>query len=283
MIVERFAPSPTGYLHLGHGFSAIAAYESAVAQNGRFLLRMEDIDTARSKPDFETAIYEDLRWLGLDWETPVLRQSERLVHYNKALAQLVDMGVCYPCSCSRRDIAEALSAPQEGAAQQFGPDGVIYPRSCSTRSMAQRTDADAVRLDMHKAVALISDLDRTGYTETGENAGWHPLSASYLVEHCGDVVLARRDIGTSYHLAVVVDDAAQSVTHVTRGADMAPATPIHVVLQHLLNLPTPVYCHHRLIRDDAGKRLAKRHDALALRTLRNAGWTPQDVRAAVKR
>ncbi|WP_069299099.1 tRNA glutamyl-Q(34) synthetase GluQRS [Neptunicoccus sediminis] len=282
MIVERFAPSPTGFLHLGHGFSAITAFDAAKAQNGRFLLRMEDIDTARSKPEFEAAIYEDLRWLGLAWETPVLRQSERMEHYNAALSQLVDMGVCYPCSCTRRDIAESLSAPQEGAAQQFGPDGVIYPRTCCARSMAQKTSADAVRLDMRKAVALLDDLDKAGYTEIGENPGWQPLSPSYLIERCGDIVLARRDIGTSYHLAVVVDDAAQYITHVTRGADMAPATPIHVLLQRLLSLPTPVYRHHRLIRDDSGKRLAKRHDALALRALRDAGWTAQDVRTAVK-
>ncbi|PLS20723.1 tRNA glutamyl-Q(34) synthetase GluQRS [Neptunicoccus cionae] len=282
MVVERFAPSPTGYLHLGHGFSALTAYDAAIAQEGRFLLRIEDIDTARSKPEYEDAIYEDLRWLGIKWEEPVLRQSERMDHYNAALERLTDMGLCYPCSCTRRDIIEALSAPQEGSEQQFGPDGAIYPRTCCTRSMAQKSDTDAVRLDMRKAVAALGVLSGTGYTELGENVGWKSLSSDYLVERCGDIVLARRDIGTSYHLAVVVDDAAQAVTHVTRGADMAPATPIHVLLQNLLSLPTPNYRHHRLIRDDTGKRLAKRHDALALRTLRGSGWTPDDVREAVK-
>ncbi|GGA11516.1 tRNA glutamyl-Q(34) synthetase GluQRS [Neptunicoccus cionae] len=281
MVVERFAPSPTGFLHLGHGFSALTAHGGAIAQNGRFLLRIEDIDTERSKPEFEAAIYEDLRWLGLKWEEPALRQSERMDFYDEALNRLVNMELCYPCSCTRRDIAEALSAPQEGAAQQFGPDGVIYPRTCCARSMTHRTDADAVRLDMRKAVAMLGERADAGYIEIGENAGFHPLSDEYLVECCGDIVLARRDIGTSYHLAVVVDDGAQGITHVTRGSDMAPATPIHVLLQNLLSLPTPLYRHHRLIRDDTGKRLAKRHDALALRTLRDAGWTPEDIRAAV--
>nr|WP_323778785.1 tRNA glutamyl-Q(34) synthetase GluQRS [Amylibacter sp.] len=281
MNIERFAPSPTGLLHLGHAFSALTAFDAAITRGGQFLLRIEDIDTARCKPAFEQAIFDDLHWLGLNWPTPVMRQSTRMQSYDAALARLTDMGLCYPCACTRRDITEALSAPQEGAAQQFGPDGVIYPRTCCTRSMADRTTVDAVRLDMRKAVALCGDLSKRGYREIGEAPRWTPLEAAYLIERCGDIVLARRDIGTSYHLAVVVDDAAQQITHVTRGADMAPATPIHVLLQTLLDLPTPTYRHHRLIRDDTGKRLAKRHDALALQTLREQGWTPTDVRAAL--
>lgn len=280
MIIERFAPSPTGLLHLGHAFSAITAFDAATASGGQFLLRIEDIDAPRCKPEFEQAIYDDLHWLGLDWPAPVMRQSTRIECYDATLARLIEMGLCYPCACTRRDITEALAAPQEGAAQQFGPDGVIYPRTCSARFMADRTAGDAVRLNMRKAVALCGDLAKRGYQETGEAPGWTPLQADYLVNRCGDIVLARRDIGTSYHLAVVVDDAAQQITHVSRGADMAPATPIHVLLQTLLDLPTPTYRHHRLIRDDTGKRLAKRHDALALQTLREQGWTPKDVRAA---
>lgn len=281
MTIERFAPSPTGLLHLGHAFSALTAFDAAIRCGGGFLLRIEDIDTARCKPAFEQAISNDLHWLGLHWPTPVLRQSERMQAYDDALNRLTDMGLCYPCACTRRDITDALSAPQEGAAQQFGPDGVIYPRTCSARLMVERTAGDAVRLDMRKAVALCGNLAERGYQEIGVHAGWTPLKAAYLIERCGDIVLARRDIGTSYHLAVVVDDAAQQITHVTRGADMAPATPIHVLLQTLLDLPTPVYRHHRLIRDNTGKRLAKRHDALALQTLREQGWTPTDVRAAL--
>lgn len=281
MSIERFAPSPTGLLHLGHAFSALTAFDAATDSGGRFLLRIEDIDTARCKPAFEQAIYEDLHWLGLNWPKPVMRQSARMGAYDTALKRLTDMGLCYPCACTRRDITDALSAPQEGAAQQFGPDGVVYPRSCCARSMADRTAGDAVRLDMRKAVALCGGLAKRGYQEIGEISGWTPLQATYLVDRCGDIVLARRDIGISYNLAVVVDDAAQQITHVTRGADMAPATPIHVLLQTLLDLPTPTYRHHRLIRDDTGKRLAKRHDALALQTLREQGWTPTDVRAAL--
>jgi glutamyl-Q tRNA(Asp) synthetase len=280
--VERFAPSPTGLLHLGHAFSAVMAFDAASAENGRFLLRIEDIDQQRCKPSFEAAIFEDLAWLGLHWATPVMRQSNRFSEYKIALARLANMGVTYACSCSRRDIAEALSAPQEGEDQHFGPDGIVYPGTCRAHSGKPVSGQNAVRLDMRKAVALLGDFSQLGYQEIGEAAGWYQLEAVFLIESCGDVVLARRDIGTSYHLAVVVDDAAQGVTHVTRGVDMAAATPIHLVLQALLGLPKPVYRHHRLIRDEMGKRLAKRHDALALSQLRAQGWTPADVRAAIK-
>lgn len=279
MTVERFAPSPTGLLHLGHAFSALTAFEAAKRTGGRFLVRMEDIDQARCKPDFVHAIYDDLKWLGIDWELPVLFQSDRMNAYTDAVTQLSDMGLTYRCSCTRKDIAAALSAPQEGDGQRFGPDGVVYPGTCRGRI---GTAQDAVRLDMRKAIHLLGDADQLEYTEIGCDPQPHELSRAFLIEHCGDIVLARKDIGTSYHVAVVVDDAVQGVTHVTRGVDMAPATAIHVVLQRLLNLPTPTYRHHRLIRDQDGKRLAKRHDALALQTLRRQGWHVEDVRDAVK-
>ncbi|MEM7441363.1 MAG: tRNA glutamyl-Q(34) synthetase GluQRS [Pseudomonadota bacterium] len=274
MIRERFAPSPTGYLHLGHAFSALTAFEAAAG--GQFLLRIEDIDGPRSKPEFEKAIFEDLAWLGLHWETPVMRQSDRMADYQNALAQLVEMDLCYPCSCTRKDIEAALSAPQEGAG--MGPDGVIYPGTCRHRSMASFQAGDAVRLDMEKATQHVGSLQ---YVEIGDATARHRIEGRDMVAGIGDIVLARKDIGTSYHLAVVVDDAAQQISHVTRGADMATATPIHVLLQQLLELPAPIYRHHRLIRDENGKRLAKRHDALAIRSLRDQGLGVSDIRAMV--
>lgn len=279
MNVERFAPSPTGLLHLGHAFSAIQAFEAAKAAKGRFLLRMEDIDGPRCKPDFVDAIYEDLAWLGLSWEQPVLIQSARRSAYDEAVIQLTDMGLTYRCCCTRKDISAALSAPQEGDEQTLGPDGVIYPGTCRGRV---GTDTDAVRLDVRKAVAALDWDNPPQFTEIGEDAGSHNLPQEFLIESCGDIVLARKDIGTSYHVAVVVDDAFQGVTHVTRGVDMAPSTAIHVVLQRLLGFPTPTYRHHRLIRDANGKRLAKRHDALSIRALREQGWSVQNVRDAIK-
>ncbi|MEL6583138.1 MAG: tRNA glutamyl-Q(34) synthetase GluQRS [Pseudomonadota bacterium] len=266
-VVERFAPSPTGLLHLGHAFSALTAFDAA--PSGRFLLRIEDIDTARSKPAFEAAIYEDLAWLGLTWETPVMRQSERAAAYAEALAKLTALGVTYPCTCTRADIRSALSAPQEGA---MGPDGPVYPGICRDKNRSAK--GAAVRLNMRKAVALtgpvsVTEVDGTTHTTTSET----------LTHEIGDIILARKDIGTSYHLSVVVDDAAQGITHVTRGEDLRPATPIHRILQTLLGHPAPLYRHHRLIRDDTGKRLAKRDDARAIRRYRDDGLSPADLRA----
>lgn len=268
--VTRFAPSPTGLLHLGHAFSAL----SAAARGDTFLLRMEDIDTPRCKPEFEAAIYDDLRWLGLTWPAPVWRQSDRLDHYAAAVARLSAMGLTYPCRCTRADIRAALSAPQEGAAT--GPDGPIYPGTCRHRPMADAQPTDAIRLNIARAAA------RTGpvvFTDTGsEHPGTHRMKPDEMAHSIGDIVLARRDIGTSYHIAVVVDDAAQGITEVTRGADLFAATFIHILLQRLLDLPTPGYHHHRLIRDDAGKRLAKRDAARAIRCYRDSGATPADIR-----
>ena len=276
--VTRFAPSPTGPLHLGHAFSALTAYERARAEGGTFLLRIEDIDRARSKPEWEAAIHDDLRWLGLDWPEPVLRQSDRLPLYRDALDQLSGLGVIYPCGCTRGDIRAALSAPQEGAPLS-GPDGLIYPGTCRHRAMNSASETDALRLDIEQALAIVGPIE---FEETGPLAtGRHLHAPDDMIRAIGDVVLARRDFGTSYHLSVVVDDAAQGVTEAVRGIDLFEATPIHVLLQRLLCLPVPRYHHHRLIRDEAGKRLAKRDDARALSRYRAEGATPADVREMI--
>ncbi len=256
-MITRFAPSPTGPLHLGHAYSAMLAHDMAMARNGTFLLRIEDIDQSRARPAWERQIYDDLTWLGLTWPTPVMRQSERQPVYQDHLTTLWEQGVLYPCDCNRKDILAAASAPQEGA-PLIGPDGVVYPGTCRAK---QDRDGpipqnSVLRLDM-------------------------AMVAPELVETIGDVVLARRDMGTSYHLSVVVDDAAQGITDVVRGEDLEDATPIHIVLQRLLALPTPAYHHHRLIRDENGKRLAKRDDARALTKYRAEGATPNDIRRLV--
>lgn len=276
---SRFAPSPTGYLHLGHAYSALIAEARAKEASGRFLLRIEDTDRARCRPEYEAAIYEDLTWLGLDWERPVLRQSDHLPDYAAALDRLSGMGLTYPCRCTRADILAALAAPQEGAA----PEGPPYPGTCRRRSITDRGPADAVRLNMSRALALVGDPARLTFLETGQDhAGQHQLNARHLQDHVGDIVLARKDIGAAaYHLAVVVDDARQGITEVVRGVDLFDATVIHRLLQALLDLPTPDYHHHRLIRDRDGKRLAKRDDARAIRTYRAQGATPADIRKMV--
>ncbi len=274
----RFAPSPTGPLHLGHAYSAILAHDMARAAGGTFLLRIEDIDRSRSRPEWESRIFDDLRWLGLDWPEPVMRQSDRLPAYRAALDRLTEMGLTYPCSCRRADIEAAAAAPQEGA-PQFGPDGRIYPGTCRARPMQTMRDGDVIRLDMARATAMLPD---TTFTETGPcHDGTHRLDPDHLVRAVGDIVLVRRGMGSSYHLSVVVDDAAQNVTHVVRGEDLFEATQIHVLLQTLLGLPIPIYHHHRLIRDDAGRRLAKRDDARAIAKYRAEGATPSDIRRMV--
>ncbi len=302
--VTRFAPSPTGPLHLGHAYSALLAYDMAVAEGGKFLLRIEDIDRIRSKPEWERQLLDDLNWLGIWWDVEPLRQSDRLANYSKALDDLWLRGLTYPCSCTRRDIETALSAPQEGAEILVGPDGMIYPGTCRGEMSYERNfpetyprPADAnLRLDLGR----IADSQIFEHRIDGANGGWDwytsyretgigPNGRSGLIEFSpedmqtgvGDFVIARRDMGTSYHLSVVLDDAAQGVTHVVRGADLSEATRIHVLLQRLLVLPTPIYHHHRLIRDDHGKRLAKRDDARALSKYRAEGATPADIRRMV--
>ena len=272
--VTRFAPSPTGLLHLGHAFSALTAYDMAQAAGGDFLLRIEDLDATRSRPEHEAAIYEDLAWLGLTWPEPVLRQSTVTPRYDAALDRLAEAGLAYPCRCTRADIRAAMAAPQEGAEAPG-----VYPGACRGRPMSYRTDADAIRLDMDAALDRLTG--RTLYfNEMGlAHTGVHAVDPAAMRAEIGDVVLARRDIGAAaYHLAVVVDDAAQGVTHVVRGADLWDATPIHRLLQALLDLPVPVWHHHRLIRDGTGRRLAKRDDARAIRVYREAGVTPAEIR-----
>lgn len=275
-MITRFAPSPTGPLHLGHAFSALTAWELARNAGGTALLRIEDIDLARCRPEWEALIVEDLSWLGLKWPNPPLRQSTRSAAYAEALRSLDRLGVTYACTCTRGDIRAALSAPQEGAVPA-GPDGLVYPGTCRNAAHA-RKDA-TIRLDLRRALELGGPL---GFVETGPlHEGQHQADTATLLARFGDVVLARRDLGVSYHLAVVIDDAAQGVDLVTRGADLFDVTPLHVLLQHLLGLPTPIYHHHRLIRDSAGKRLAKRDDARALATFRAAGTTAAQIRSMV--
>ena len=275
----RFAPSPTGRLHLGHAFSALTAWDVAGADAGRFVLRIEDIDLARCRPEYESAIYDDLAWLGIRWEEPVLRQSEHLPRYTNALDALTALGVTYPCSCTRSDIRAVLAAPQELSVQP-ATDGQPYPGTCRGRAMASMRSGDAIRLDLVRSLDLVGDLGSLAWTETGlGRAGRNCVEPAELIARLGDVVLARKDIGVAYHLAVVVDDAHQGITHVVRGEDLREATPLHRLLQALLDLPVPVWHHHRLIRDAAGSRLAKRDDARALAAYRAGGATPDDLRA----
>ncbi|MAC82396.1 MAG: tRNA glutamyl-Q(34) synthetase GluQRS [Rhodobacteraceae bacterium] len=278
MFVTRFAPSPTGPLHLGHAYSAFLAHDMARARDGTFLLRIEDIDQSRARPQWETQIHDDLHWLGLDWPEPVMRQSDRGAAYATALAQLSDMGLTYPCRCRRADIEAAAGAPQEGV-PQVGPDGRIYPGTCRHRPMSDRDPGDVIRLNMQLVARM---RPRSHFIETGPlHAGCHAVDPEILVHTVGDPILERRDMGGSYHLSVVVDDAAQGITHVIRGADLFEATALHVILQGLLGLPVPEYHHHRLIRDETGKRLAKRDDARAIALYRSEGLSPADIRRKV--
>jgi len=267
----RFAPSPTGRLHLGHALAAKAAHDLARQHAGQFLLRHEDIDATRVREVFYAGIEEDLRWLGFDWDGEPLRQSARLAAYEAAMEQLRSMGLVYPCFCSRRGIGQELAAM---AAAPQGPEGPLYPGTCRgmTREEHHRKIATghthAWRLDTHKAAALTGRL-----TFNDLSHGLVEVQPGLL----GDVVLARKDIGTAYHLAVVVDDAFQAITHVTRGEDLLPATHVHRLLQEVLGLPQPVYLHHPLVHDAQGKRLAKRHDVLAIAAMRESGMTAAAV------
>ncbi|WP_417597178.1 tRNA glutamyl-Q(34) synthetase GluQRS [Pararhodobacter oceanensis] len=276
----RFAPSPTGPLHLGHAYSALLAHDHARRMPaGQFLLRIDDIDQSRARREWEQQIYQDLAWLGITWDAPPRRESDHLAEYQAALQCLADRGLIYPCSCSRRDIREAASAPQERTPRQ-GPDGLIYPGICRGRAMSDMRESDAIRLDMRKAIDSLPALPR--FREIGDlHKGIHALTTTTLCHGIGDAVLARPHMGASYHLSVVVDDAAQRITHAIRGADLFAATALHRLLAALLDLASPVYLHHDLIRDAAGKRLAKRDDARAIRLYRSEGATPEDIRRMV--
>jgi glutamyl-Q tRNA(Asp) synthetase len=272
-IVTRFAPSPTGLLHLGHAYSALFAWVCARGAGGRFLLRIEDIDRTRCRPAFTDAILEDLAWLGLDWDGSVRRQSEHFEDYRRALDRLDAAGVIYPCFCTRAAIQAEIA--RMGAAPH-GEEGPLYPGTCRALPAAERQarigagESYALRIDMAQAVARAGPLEWED-SEAGRVAA-DPLSH-------GDVVLARKDTPASYHLAVTVDDAIQAVTLVTRGRDLFGATHVHRLLQALLDLPTPRYWHHRLLTDASGRRFAKRDRSLTLRALREAGKTPAEVRA----
>jgi glutamyl-Q tRNA(Asp) synthetase len=272
--VTRFAPSPTGYLHLGHAHSALIAWRRAREGGGRFLLRVEDIDPARCRPEFARAIEEDLGWLGVDWDGPVRMQSAHLPEYRRALDALGTRGLLYPCFCTRADIQLEITA---SAAAPHAPDGgVVYPGTCrhlSNAERARRIDAGeryALRLDTARALSCVAGT--LTFEEEGEG------TVSCAPERFGDVVLARKDAPASYHLCVTHDDAAQGVTLVTRGDDLKPATDLHRLLQALMGWPAPRYAHHRLLTDTEGRRLAKRDQAMTLRVLRAQGLSPQEVR-----
>jgi glutamyl-Q tRNA(Asp) synthetase len=284
--VFRFAPSPNGHLHLGHAFSALLSQEMARRAGGRFLLRIEDTDLERSRPEFEVAIYEDLAWLGIEWETPVRRQSEHMPDYASTLRRLQALDIVYPCFDSRKEIVAAVEA--SGKIAPRDPDGVyLYPGLC--RDMPQEIAAQriavgetyALRLNMEKAIAL-AQAKLGGplcFRSFGTDFSTEILRAA--PERWGDIVLARKERPATYHIAVVTDDALQGITHVTRGMDLFAATDIHRLLQVLLDLPEPLYCHHRLIRDPSGRKLAKSHRDKALRSLRTEGATPATIKDMV--
>jgi glutamyl-Q tRNA(Asp) synthetase len=276
--VTRFAPSPTGYLHLGHAYSAQFAYEAARRSGGKFLLRIEDIDQSRCRPEFEQGIIEDLRWLGLRWDGSVRRQSQHLPAYETALRRLRSLGVIYPCFCTRKQIRAEI---EEADRAPHGPSGEpLYPGTCRLLDEALRRrrieagEAYGLRLDVARALEVTGPL-----TWRDIRGGTIPADPGLL----GDVVLARKDVPTSYHLAVTVDDHAQGVTLVTRGEDLFHATHIHRLLQALLGLRTPRYYHHNLLADSTGQRLAKRNRAVTVRYLRERGQSPDDIWQAIER
>ena len=272
--VTRFAPSPTGYLHIGHAYAALFA--AAAAGPGQFLLRIEDIDPTRCRPEFEAAIFEDLAWLGLSWPQPARRQSEHFADYRAALDRLEGKGLLYPCFCTRADIQREIAA---AAAAPHGPDGALYPQTCrrlSTAEQQDRRDAGtpyALRLRMDLACTSVGPLS------------WHDEARGDMAatpEKFGDLVLGRKETPASYHLACTLDDALQGVTLVTRGEDLFEATHVHRLLQALLDLPPPRYRHHRLLTDASGRKFSKRDQAPTLRALRGSGKTPADIHEMIK-
>jgi len=277
--VYRFAPSPNGQLHLGHAYSALLNAQMAHTSNGRFLLRMEDIDTARCTPQLEQGIYDDLHWLGLEWEQPVRRQSEHFGEYRNALTKLADKGLVYPAFLSRTEVREIIGeAHAQGTNWPTDPDGTpLYPqgeRGLSEKEQMERIVSGAPyawRLNMEKALEL-----------AGETLFWNESSTGPIAANpaqWGDVVIARKDTPTSYHLSVVVDDALQGITHIVRGRDLFHATSVHRLLQKLLGLPEPLYHHHDLVLGDDGLKLSKSRKDMALSSLREQGFTPDDIRA----
>jgi glutamyl-Q tRNA(Asp) synthetase len=287
--VFRFAPSPNGYLHLGHAYSALLNFDLARQAGGRFLLRIEDIDAIRCRPEFETAIYQDLAWLGIAWEHPVRRQSEHFCAHHDAIEILTAQGLIYPSFESRADIARLVaqrdaSAPERGSWPR-DPDGApLYPGAAKshppdTRAALLESGAPyASRLDMAAAIARVGDL---AWSERGAGPAGESGAVAAQPQAWGDVILARKETPTSYHLSVVIDDALQGVTEVVRGEDLFWSTSVHRLLQALLGLPQPIYRHHRLILDAAGQKLSKSTQATGLRELRAEGATPADIRRLV--
>lgn len=278
--VTRFAPSPTGYLHLGHAYSALTAFRAARRADGRFILRIEDIDRTRCRPEYETAIYDDLTWLGITWESPVRRQADHFTDYDAALRTLIDKGVVYRCFRTRREILDEIARAPHWPDE--GPEGPVFtgaPLAADKERAALAEGAPfAWRLSMKAAKdALGAAFDDLTFVEE-EIDGVSPRTVKVAPEIFGDAVIARKDAGTSYHLASVHDDALQGVTHVIRGEDLRAAAHLHVLLQALLGLPAPRYRHHQLIAGEDGKRLAKRDKAATLRALKESGAAPQDVR-----
>jgi glutamyl-Q tRNA(Asp) synthetase len=283
--VFRFAPSPNGFLHLGHAYSALLNFDLARQAGGRFLLRIEDIDSTRCRPEFEAAIYEDLAWLGLSWETPVRRQSEHFSRYRDAIEKLSAQGLIYPSFESRAEIARLVAERETAGVWPRDPDGApLYPGAAKSLSAGERQRLIesglpyALRLDMAAACARAKKL---GWTDLGEGPNGERGAVAARPEAWGDVILARKETPTSYHLSVVIDDALQGVTEIVRGEDLFWTTSVHRLLQQLLRLPQPVYRHHRLIRDEAGQKLSKSTQATGLRELRAAGATPTKIRQVV--
>ena len=269
----RFAPSPTGQLHLGHAFSALTAWEIAQKTDKRFILRIEDIDYQRCREEYEFQIYDDLKWLGISWETPVLRQKNRTKYYKQAIDILKEKDLIYPCCCTRNDIITALSAPHEASSFK------TCPNLCRNRLMDDITKDDNIRLNVTKSINYIKEFKSKSlsFMENFYNNKLNKISltSEYLQE---DIIVARKDIGTSYHLSVVIDDAFQKITHVVRGSDLLNFTPIQRLLQEILDLPKPFYHHHTLIFDENGKRLAKRETSTTLSELRKNGIKPIDIK-----
>ena len=283
--VFRFAPSPNGYLHLGHALSALINFDMARAAGGRFLLRMEDIDRARCRAQYEEAICEDLDWLGLTWEEPVRHQSAHFDDYRAALARLNSLGLIFPSFETRGEIARLVARRDAQAPWPRDPDGSpLYPGAARSlcveerKAQLQSGKPYALRLDMAAAVAQAGPLT---FVETGAGPHGETGTVSAMPRIWGDVVLARKEVPTSYHLSVVVDDARQGVTHVVRGRDLFWATSVHRLLQALLGLSSPSYHHHRLVLDDAGEKLSKSTQATSLRALRAGGATPANIRRMV--
>ena len=283
--VFRFAPSPNGYLHLGHAFSALLNFDMARQAGGRFLLRIEDVDTVRCKPEFEAAIYEDLGWLGIAWEQPVRRQSEHFAFYREAIEKLSAEGLVYPSFESRAEIARLVARREADGPWPRDPDGApLYPGEAKSLSPAARQklldkgEPYALRLDMAAACARAGDLS---WSELGQGPHGEAGEIVARPQDWGDVILARKETPTSYHLSVVIDDALQGVTEVVRGEDLFWSSSVHRLLQALLGLPRPVYRHHRLVLDTAGPKLSKSSGATGLRELRAKGATPADIRRLI--